>query len=159
MNVSLSIPASEMQLFQRSLMNRFEEAKQPVQGAMGERFFEIVRSNFGDYGIDRPTEWAPLSDRSAIGRNYIRKVGRTHATLFVTGHLESSIKFESNEDSAKVSVSDNDCEYATDLQFGNPAKNLPARPYFPIEPNGEITPFTTDQVNEAASQELQRILS
>ncbi len=60
------------------------EAQPHIQQAMGEMFKDIVMSNFGPTGIDRPAPWPPLSDRSAIGRAYIRKVGRSFATLYET---------------------------------------------------------------------------
>jgi phage gpG-like protein len=158
MSYELSIPASSMTQFENRLATRLEEVKQPVQGAMAEKYFEIVRSNFGQFGVDRPIEWAPLSDRSEIGRAYIRKVGRTYATLFVTGKLESSVSFDANEDRGRVYVDNSVCDYAVENQYGNPARNLPPRPFFPLTENGETSEFTQEKVTEAARGELERLI-
>lgn len=147
-----------MTQFENRLATRIEEVKQPVQGAMAEKYFEIVRSNFGQFGVDRPIEWAPLSDRSAIGREYIKKVGRTYATLFVTGQMESSVGFEANEERGRVFVDNSICDYAVQHQDGDPSRNLPPRPFFPLENDGSTTQFTQEKVTEAAREELNRLI-
>ena len=130
------------------------EVKQRVQGAGAEAYFTIVRGNFGDTGIDRPTSWLPLSWA------YAQQVKRAHATLFVTGRLENAVKFDnSNPQEGVVSVSDSDCPYALAHQYGYPPKNLPARPYFPFSPEtGETTPFALASVAAAMEQELAEAL-
>ena len=155
-NFELEIKQDQLDLFQRSLLYRFEEAKEPIQAAMGEKFFEIVRLNFGEFGVDRPIEWAPLSNRPPYF--YAQRVGREYATLFVTGRLEAGVKFEADEEKARVYISDADVPYATDHQYGNPEKFLPARPYFPIDSNGQVTSFTNEQVMLAAQTETARLL-
>lgn len=150
MNFELTINENSLDAFQRSLLARFEMARSPIQQSMGEKFFEIVRSNFGDFGVDRPIEWAPLSPA------YAKKVNREHATLFVTGKLESSIKMESTEDATTISVSDGDVPYATAHQYGK--GKMPARPFFPIDQNQQVTQFTNDQVTEAAREAVTRLI-
>lgn len=152
MNYDLAINPNELDLFKRSLLYRFEQARSPIQQSMAEKFFEIVRLNFGDFGVDRPVEWAPLSPA------YARRVNREHATLFVSGKLESSVQVESNEERARVFITDSDVPYATAHQFGVPSKNLPPRPYFPIDGNEDVLPFTRQQVEEAARTECANLL-
>lgn len=158
MSYELTISASSMTQFENKLATRLEEVKQPVQAAMAEKYFEIVRLNFGQFGVDRPIEWAPLSDQSAIGRAYIKKVGRTYATLFVTGKLESSVSFEANEERGRVFVDNSICDYAVENQYGNPSRHLPPRPFFPIDANGETTNFTQEKVTEAAAEQLRLLI-
>lgn len=126
------------------------EAVQQIQGAMGEKLFEIVRFNIGKEGVDRPRSWAALSPK------YAKRVGRDYATLDLTGALAGAIKFDnSNPDFASVSISDSDVIYATSHQWGD--GHLPARPYFPMSISGEFTTFTTAAVLEAAQEELSKI--
>jgi phage gpG-like protein len=126
--------------------------RSPIQESMAEKFFEIVRLNFGNFGVDRPVEWAPLSPA------YAKRVNREHATLFVSGKLESSVKTESNEDRARVFITKDDVVYALAHQYGVPSKGLPPRPYFPIDTNGEVTPFTKANVEEAAREATARLI-
>ena len=172
MTYELSISESSLANFKEAIAAKFESVKERVQLSMAEKFFEIVKGNFGDFGIDRPIAWAPLS------KAYSKKMGRANATLFVTGKLQSSIKMESSPDCGKVSVSDGDCAYALVHQFGSApgvigrsgrgkitdtnvksgGHTTPARPYFPIDESGNITAYTQAQVEEAAREELQRLI-
>jgi hypothetical protein len=152
MNYELTLSASEAEKFRGALSVYFDEVREPVQNAMSERFFEIVRSNFGEFGVDRPTEWTALTP------GYAKRVGRDNATLFVTGKLESSVKMENTPDCGRVSVSDSDCAYALAQNFGYPPNNLPPRPFFPVDSSGEITQFTRGQVEEAATEEFYRMI-
>lgn len=135
------------------IMRDFEKLKSPVEDAMAEKFFQMVRLNFGNFGIDRPIEWAPLSPA------YAKRVGREHATLFLSGSLEAAIKIESNPDVSRVFVTDNDVPYALAHQYGSEKKNLPARPFFPIDQNGVVMPFTLAEVQRSANEEVARLLS
>lgn len=150
MNFDLTIAESEQTAFQRSLLSDFEKVRPQVQASMGERLLEIVRSNFGAIGVNRPIDWVPLTDP------YARKVRRDYATLYVTGALEGAVKLDVDNDRARVGVSDADVPYATIHQYGSPGK-MPPRPYFPLV-NGELTQFSQEQVTEAGRAELGRLL-
>jgi len=162
MTYDLTITDNALSEFKDALAARFEEVREPVQRAMASMFYAIVQSNFGDFGMDRPITWAPLSAA------YSKKMGRANATLFVTGALQSAIKLESSQECGKVSVSDEDVPYALIHQFGSApgvignvksgGHTMPARPYFPMDESGEITQFTRDRVDEAARDELQRLI-
>jgi len=121
-----------------------------AQAAMAARYGEIVRSNFGESGLDRPSAWPPLSP------SYAKEVGRTYATLFVSGALFSAVRVDAQD--ARVSASNADAPYATAHQFGNPAGNLPARPYFPVAADGGPTEYTRGEVLAAAAAALGRAL-
>lgn len=135
-----------------SLGDAFEpspEYCQRIQGAMGEILFEIVRENFGETGIDRPSTWPELSSK------YAKKVGRDYATLHLKGDLESAVKFDnSNPEYAQVSVSDSDVPYAAAHQWGT--AHLPARPFFPIDEYGQLTEFAAQEVIAAAQEEAKK---
>lgn len=125
------------------------------QAAMAEKFFEITRENFGDTGVDRPLEWANLSPK------YARRVGRDHATLFLSGELESSLNFDGTNPEFSEVWTDND--YALAHQFGNPSRNLPPRPFMPLTNESdseyaELTDYAAEQVVAAAQAEIDRIV-
>lgn len=124
-----------------------EQARPAVNAAMGQRFYDLVQGNFGVAGVDRPMYWAPLSPA------YARKVGRTYATLDLTGNLRSAIMIGGSEgESVTVSVSDSDVPYATVHQMGG--VRMPKRPYFPVDDDGDVLPYTASEVVAAASKAL-----
>jgi phage gpG-like protein len=133
------------------LTDELRELKQAAQAAMAEKFFEITRENFGDNGVDRPIEWP------ALGFKYAMRVGREHATLFLTGELEASIQIDSsNPDFAEVFTEN---EYAAAHQLGT--QQLPARPFFPIVgdmqlESAQLTNFAQEEVLKAAQQAIDK---
>ena len=151
MNISL-------QLDERTLTQTVErqivDVQQPVQQAMAEQFRDIVMSNFGETGLDRPAPWPPLSDRSAIGRAYIRKVGRTYATLYLTGAMAGAVRQTDGPDGSSVSLSDTDVAYATRHHDG---QGVPKRRVFPILDDGNITDKSKAMTIDAAAIMLQEV--
>jgi phage gpG-like protein len=151
--VKFSIRQTSLNGLAPYLKSEIEPARQSAQNAMADIFHQITLSNFGMQGMDRPSEWADLSPA------YAKKVHREAATLNVSGALHSAIKVAYAEDASTVSVSSDDIPYALAHQFGNPKGNLPARPYFPIDANGQVTQYTREQVLDIAkiqfAQELR----
>lgn len=125
-----------------------------IQGAMAERFFEITRNNFGFSGEDRPIEWEPLKDEK-----YAKKVGRDYASLFLTGDLESSINIDTSQVSGAVVWIDDGQPYAQVHQWGYEEGGIPARPFFPMFPDGSFTSYTFNEVTQAAEIEFNKIVS
>jgi len=150
--MNISISSKDISNLSSDLSSKFQSVTASVQDAMADMFYAITRSNIGDFGLDRPGVWADLTPQ------YAKKVGRDHATLRVSGTLESAIRNDGTVgDSADVSISNDDVPYATVHQYGG-GNNIPARPYFPLDQNGEPTPFTVKQVTEAAQAELENQL-
>lgn len=149
-----------MQLDERALGQlmtaKLASTQIPVQTGMGEQLKDIVMSNFGETGVDRPAPWPPLSDRSEVGRAYIRKVGRSYATLHETGAMAGAVRQDNELTGSEVSLSDTDCKYATIHHTGSSL--MPRRRVFPILDNGEITAFSKEAVLDAAKQVLQEQL-
>ena len=138
----------------------FEKLRVPVQDAMSEQYLQIVQSNFGPSGIDRPWEWPPLSNRSKVGRDYIKKVGRTYATLYETGTLFSNAlgRDSTNPEAATVTMRDTSAApYATRHHYGTDL--LPARRVFPMQSDNSVTPDTARAVTEAAAQAVKEALA
>lgn len=142
--------------------DRFRAAQPAVQGAMRDRFYEMVMSNFGVAGADRPWHWQPLSPA------YAKKVGRDIATLYVSGALKDSV-MKGGEGSgtagATVSMSDSSVPYATAHHRGVPEnrgsvrRGLPARRVFPLTSANNVMPYTREQVVEAARSAAVRLFS
>jgi phage gpG-like protein len=137
------------------MQDELEFAAMGMQAAMAAAYVDVVAGNLGNTGVDRPFAWAPLSPA------YAKKMGRTHATLYVTGDLARAVKVDNSlAQHSTVSVSDDDVPYATAHQYGYPPHNLPARPYFPFDPTtGETTPFTLELVQQAAQDALDQHLA
>jgi phage gpG-like protein len=158
--IEATIDQSELDNCADEIAAQIRAAVPAVQAAMAEMYRDIVIGNLGPSGVDRPITWEPLSNRSAVGRAYIQKVGRTYATLYETGKLASAIRMDnSSVEQSTVSVSDEDCEYAVKHQYGFPPQNLPARPYFPFDPmTGETTPYTLAAMQQVAQETLNKEL-
>lgn len=136
-----------------AILRRCLAARPAVNEAMANAFYDVVMNNFGPFGLDRP-DW----EKSTLSPAYAKKVGRPIATLVLTGALKSAVQKGGSEgESVTVSVSNSSVPYATVHQLGS--ARMPARPYFPIERNGDVRPYTLDKVVEAAQQALWRALS
>ncbi len=158
MQIEIEIPQSELSRFEVQIMQRVEAIKPRVQGAMAARFAEIVLSNFGIAGADRPWHFERLTPE------YAKKVGREIATLEVTGALKASLLTGGSEgESTRVSMSNSSVPYALAHHDGSPEGNrshpgLPARRVFPLDESDNVLPWTQSQVQEAAANELARMI-
>jgi hypothetical protein len=153
MTYTLDIPSSEIGRVAQELQRKIELVRSDVQLAMAEAFEDTVLNNFGPVGEDRPFDWPPLSPA------YAKKVGRTFATLYVTGSMKQAVKIDSQMESADVVLADADCAYATPhhaLRVASPG--LPTRRVFPIDEANEVTPYTFRKVVDAAADALGRML-
>ena len=150
MTIEANMDPSAVAALSRDMQDELEFAAMGMQAAMAAAYVDVVASNLGATGVDRPFAWEPLSP------GYAAKMGRKYATLYVTGDLARAVKVDNSlVHCSTVSVSDDDVPYATAHQYGYPPHNLPARPYFPFDPaTGETTPYTLNAVKEAAEQAL-----
>lgn len=133
-------------LIQRDL----ESIGRQVAGAMGARFKLLCIENIGNSGETRPWNWAFLS------YDYSRRVKRPHATMYLTGALERSIKFQAHKNYSEVWISTDDCVYALAHQFGEGVQ--PPRPYFPCNSSG-VTPKAQEECFMAAEKMFDDCLS
>lgn len=151
--MNLSFQVNEMTLHALSLRlnTTLSDLKHQLQRAMAKRLLWCVHQNFG--GAERfvTKPYPPLSEK------YAERVGRSFATLYVTGALKNSVQiFEQGEE---VSVGlDGSVPYDLVHQYGG-GNNIPARPYFPLDENDDVLPEVQDLVMEAAQEELERMLS
>ena len=148
MKLEFSIDAAKMEGL---IEQKVESVKLHVAEAMTATAYDIVMRNFGPTGVDRPLPWAPLSNRAPYF--YAAKVGRPFATLRVTGAMEQAVRHNVTTDGGKVSLSDDDCSYATKHHFGTDI--LPIRRVFPINLDETVTDYTQNAVIEAAATALE----
>lgn len=131
------------------------QIKSDAQLAMGEAYEQVVLNNFGPFGVDRPWPWAPLSPA------YAKKVGRTYATLLVSGAMRQQLRVDNDSpDACVVSMSDDGVPYATVHHHGNPDGNaghpgLPARRVFPMRDDGSPTEYARQRVFDAALEAVR----
>lgn len=148
--MTIEISINELGL-ERMVEEVFNRVKIPVQAAMAGEFREITLANFGASGVARPRDWAELSKR------YSKRVHRDYATLHLNGDLFDSIEIDPfSEDGAAVFTNN---PYASTHQFGDASRNIPARPFMPIQLDRELTPYARNRVLEAAGDALSRELS
>lgn len=161
-NVSINITVN-VNINLEPVARALEGLRQPVQEAMADGMFGIVEANFGSTGLMRPWDWQPLSQA------YAKKVGRSFATLHVTGALKSTLqKDASDPDSAKVSMGNNGLvRYALAHHHGNPGNfgwtqpgsgELPARRVFPIDEADNVTPEAVRIVVRKAKDAVKEAL-
>lgn len=151
MNVTLEIRNADLAAALEGVDAALWQVRSNVQLAMGSEFQEAVWDNIGDSGLDRPVPWPPLSPK------YARRVGRNHATLYVSGALKHSIKLDNSDPEGCLVFFDGSVPYGMVHQFGG-GNNIPARPYFPVDESGEVMPRTRERVEAAALEELNRSL-
>ena len=134
------------------IQDTFDAVKVSCQDAMASRFAEICRENIGsELGTNRPEPWDELSP------DYAKKVNRTEATLFLRGNLFNSIQTTTGNPEYAETYSDS--PYAAAHQYGNPDRNLPARPFFPMTKGEFITPYAESECLRVCAYELNRQLS
>ena len=100
--------------------------------------YDVTVLNFGETGIARPKKWKDLNEKYAKEKHE----GNRTPTLILKGDLKEGFEVEFNSEFATLT---NNVPYATEHQFGEPYKNLPARPFYPVDENG-LT-FTTEMVS------------
>lgn len=86
-------------------------------------FIKMTKANFGSSGRYRDEKWPPLS------KAYAKKVGRSYATLKVSGNLYNSIKVGRRSSNFIEILTEN--PYAAAHTFGS--KTMKKRNFWPVE--------------------------
>ncbi len=118
--------------------------KRRLLRALGEKFLQMTKENFGATGKWRSQGWKPLT------KNYQKRI-RYYGPpkLVLRGTLKSSIRLAVDSNRALVFT---DSEYAAVHQWGG-GNNIPPRPYFPVYGSGDNVRLT-----KRAEFELQNVL-
>ena len=111
------------------LARRLKAAKnpQPILARMGQTIKSLAQRAFTD-GALRPATWAARKVEPKDGHLLLQESTMLRKSIDVTSCTASQVTIGS------------DRPYAAAHQLGNPAGNLPARPFFPFLPNGQLTP-------------------
>ena len=158
MTTTLTITQADLGNFTAGIERTIAKHQNKIVGAMQDKLFECIMGNFGPTGFDRPWPWYPLSAK------YAKRVGRSYATMFVSGALAGAVN-KSGVENGTASVSlDLGLEYAGAHHYGRPDGNrkhpgTPARRVMPVDSNDEVTPATFLAVQEAARDALREALS
>ena len=111
---------------------------------------DISMLNFGDKGIDRPAVWAALTEKYA----HEYKKGNRTPNLILKGNLLAGFVHQVGSDSATLT---NITEYADAHQFGVGYKNLPARPFYPVDESGELTDLAKARQEEIVRSHFESL--
>jgi phage gpG-like protein len=109
----------------------------------------VTQMNFGESGMARPETWQILSPKYA--REF--KKGNRTPTLMLKGDLIRGFKTTFDSNSASLT---NDVAYADEHQFGVGYKNLPARPFYPINEDGSLTDFAENRQLEIVREHFSQ---
>jgi len=159
MTVTLTVSEASLAAAAQSVQSAVEKARPKILKAMSDRCYAIIMANFGIAGPERPWAWEPLS------YEYAKKVGRTFATLEVSGALRASVMQGGFEgESTTIEMSDSSVPYAGAHHHGVPRGNrrhpgLPGRRVFPIDESGKVLDWTKSEIAEAARQAVAEALS
>jgi phage virion morphogenesis protein len=123
--------------------------RRPILDAIGAELVALTKRAFSDPAL-RPSPWPP------------RKMTRSpHALLVNTGALRASIRVvQTTNDTVSVG---SDLAYAAVHQFGSARRKgrgggIPARPFFPYDAGGNMTPAARARVSTGAAAALRRLL-
>ena len=153
----LSLPRDQIQKLSLDVrMWAQPSVRHRLLNAIGRRFLAIALNNMGPGpGEARPAIWAALEKRYAaqVAKRPFRN--QPVPTLLRSGALRRSLTASV---SGQYAIIEGDSPYAAAHQFGNPARNLPARPYFPMNHDGTVlTPYAHKELVEAALKELKTV--
>lgn len=153
MRARIQLNPGSLRGLEREVKDRIKTAQGKTEFAMAETFLDCVLANFGATGKFRPwSGWPPLSPA------YAKKVGRTYATLEVSGRLKESILIDATGRNFAVTADDSRVPYSTVHQWGG-GNNIPQREYFPMFDDGTVYQNVQDLVEDAARRKLQELLS
>lgn len=138
---------------------------EPVFRAMGTTFMSLTMGNFNDAGSEyRPKPWANKKDGTpsklqksgTLARSFHLEASNTFAkvsnpTIYAATHQFGS---EKSDQQAKAAAAK---EKSTGAQVSAVTRNIPARPFFPVE-NGKLTPKAEEKLKAAGERALKRQL-
>ncbi len=126
--------------------------KRRLLRALGEKFLQMTKENFGATGKWRSQGWKPLT------KNYQKRI-RYYGPpkLVLRGTLKSGIRLSVDNNAATIF---SESDYAAIHQFGG-GNNVPARPYFPTTGtpgNVRLTKRAEFELQNVLQSELNRMI-
>ena len=144
-NVTVSVDTSRLDRLLHDFPATLARAQRKALSAIGAHVASEATRAFREPSL-RPSPWAPRKDRKA-----------KHPLLIKSGALRQSISWRiTAPDTVQIG---SDKKYASYHQHGT--KNMPARPFFPIDKSGRLTPRMMRKINadieKAFTGELRKL--
>jgi phage gpG-like protein len=114
--------------------------------AAGEVLVQMAKRSFDEPSL-RPAPWAPLKTSTVLAK---AKAGKSSSILKASGTMWRSFRVI-GVDATRVTVG-SDRPYAGFHQLGT--QHIPARPFFPITPQGKLTAAAKARVEAAMQKRL-----
>ena len=144
-NVTVSVDTSRLDRLLHDMPAALARAQHKALAAIGAHVASEATRAFWDATL-RPSPWAPRKDKKS-----------THPLLIKSGSLRQSISWRVTAPDTVVVGSDK--KYGPYHQFGT--KNMPARPFFPIDKHGRLTPRMMRKINadieKAFTSEMRKL--
>ena len=146
-NVTFSVDTSKFDRMMSNIPGALARAQRNALSSIGEHVASEATRAFREPSL-RPSPWAPRKDKKA-----------KHPLLIKSGSLRQSMSWRiTAPDTVQIG---SDKKYAGYHQQGT--KKMPARPFFPIDKSGRLTPRIMGKINadieKAFAAELSRLKS
>lgn len=172
--ISITVNATSVQ----TLLDRAKAAAvnpEPVMQAMGMTLKSITEGTFNSVGAGyRPRPWPPKADgkpsilqkTTTLAKSFRLTVGPTWATVSTDRPYAAIHQFGGRTGPHKITPRRKKALAFTSAKFGNvvvrgvnhPGSNIPARPFFPITPEGRFTDAAGGLIVRAGERALARLL-
>ena len=134
--ITITVDTSQLDKNLADFPARFAEAQKRALQAIGQLVASRATQAFRTASF-RPSPWAPRKDKKS-----------THPLLIKSGNLRQSISWKL--DGPDTVVIGSSQKYAPYHQHGT--KNMPARPFFPIDRYGNLTPSVAGKINRTVEK-------
>ena len=143
--IEITIDTSKFDRMMSDIPGALARAQRKALEGIGSAVEEIARNSFTKDKSLRPSPWAPRKDK------------KKHALLLRSTDMWREIKHKViSDDTVAVGTK---ADYAKYHQFGT--KHMPARPFFPIDKTGQLTPVAQrtvqQKIENAYKAELEKL--
>ncbi len=134
--ITVTVDTSQLDKKLADFPARMAAAQKRALQAIGQQVASRATQAFRTASF-RPSPWAPRKDKKS-----------THPLLIKSGNLRQSISWKL--DGPDTVVIGSSQKYAPYHQHGT--KNMPARPFFPIDRYGNLTPSVAGKINRTVEK-------
>ncbi len=134
--ITITVDTSQLDKKLADFPARMAAAQKRALQAIGQQVASRATQAFRTASF-RPSPWAPRKDKKS-----------THPLLIKSGNLRQSISWKL--DGPDTVVIGSSQKYAPYHQHGT--KNMPARPFFPIDRYGNLTPSVAGKINRTVER-------
>lgn len=141
-------------------LKRLEIVTSPAQmkstmHTIGNMIRNIIEESFENQADPWGTKWKPLKPQTIRAKKGKGKILRAKGNLEDKWHITAtptSVEVSNN------STSPNGYHYGIVHQWGSKRKNIPARPFLPLEDDGSIMGALKDDIEDVVTKRLQEAL-